>query len=131
MDTSSRSIIATTVNFDQPFDVCRQLFYHYSRLVKLKAADLPLQLGFMDMGSSATTHQPTSQTKTHRPAVAPDYATDLPPQTQQGSHRPPSTDRPMPSDTADSGSPTLHRSRRDSISSLSSEAYSDTSDRPP
>ena len=28
MDTSSTSIIATTVNFDQPFDVCRQLFYH-------------------------------------------------------------------------------------------------------
>ena len=37
----------------------------------------------------------------------------------------------MPSDTADSGSPALHRSRQDSISSLSSDAGSELSDRPP
>ena len=30
MYTSSGSIIAPTVNFDQPFDVCRQSFHHYS-----------------------------------------------------------------------------------------------------
>ena len=29
MYTSSGSIIAITVNFDQPFDVCRQSFHHY------------------------------------------------------------------------------------------------------
>ena len=28
MGTPSGSIIATNVNFDQPFDVCRQSFYH-------------------------------------------------------------------------------------------------------
>ena len=28
MYTTPGSIIATTVNFDQPFDVCRQSFYH-------------------------------------------------------------------------------------------------------
>ena len=33
MYTSSGSIIATTVNFDQPFDVCRQSFHHYPRLL--------------------------------------------------------------------------------------------------
>ena len=37
----------------------------------------------------------------------------------------------MPSDTADLGSPALHRSRRDSLSSLSSNDGNDLSDRPP
>ena len=37
----------------------------------------------------------------------------------------------MPSDTADSGSPALHRSRQDSFSSLSSNDGSEVSDRPP
>ena len=86
---------------------------------------------FPGQGSSATTHQPTSQTKTDRPILAPDNTTDPSSQTQQGSHRPPSTARPMPSDTTDSASPTLHRSRQDSISSLSSDAGSDLLDRPP
>ena len=46
-------------------------------------------------------------------------------------HRPSATDRPLSSEPADTGSPALHRSRRDSISSLSSDAGSDMSDRPP
>ena len=37
----------------------------------------------------------------------------------------------MPYETVDSGSPVLHRSRQDSISSLSSDAGSDLLDRPP
>ena len=73
---------------------------------------------FPGQGSSATTHQPASQTKTDRPTPAGDIGTDPTPLTQHGTHRPPTTDRPMPSDTADSGSPALHRSRRDSFSSL-------------
>ena len=85
---------------------------------------------FTGQGFSALTHQPASQTKTDRPSLQPDNSSD-PPQTQQGAHRPASTDRPMPSDTADSASPVLHRTRQDSISSLSSEAGSDLSDRPP
>ena len=84
---------------------------------------------FPGQGSSAT-HQPASQTKTDRPNLQPDNFTD-PPHIQQGAHRPPPTDRPMPSDTADSTSPALHRARQDSISSFSSEAGSDLSDRPP
>ena len=86
---------------------------------------------FPGQGSSATTHQPTSQTKTDRPTPAGDIGTDPTSLTQHGVHRPPTTDRPMPSDTADSGSPALHRSRQDSFSSLSSNAGSELSDRPP
>ena len=94
---------------------------------------------FPGTGSSALKHQPASQTKTSRPTSstttdrhtpAGDIGTDPTPLTQQGTHRP-LTDRPMPSDTADSGSPALHRSRRDSFSSLSSNDGSDLSDRPP
>ena len=80
-------------------------------------------------GSSALTHQPASQTKTDQPNLPPDTISD--PSSHQSSHRPAFTDRPTPSDTADSASPVLHRSRQDSVSSFSSEAGSDLSDRPP
>ena len=76
-------------------------------------------------GSTALTHQPSSQTKTDRPDTISD------PSSHQSSHRPSFTGRPTPSDTADSASPVLHRSRQDSVSSFSSEAGSDLSDRPP
>ena len=80
-------------------------------------------------GSSALTHQPSSQTKTDRPNLPLDTISD--PSSHQSSHRPAFTDRPTPSDTADSASPVLHRSRQDSVSSFSSEAGSDLSDRSP
>ena len=80
-------------------------------------------------GSSALTHQPASQPKTDRPNLPPDTISD--PSSHQSSHRPAFTDRPTPSDTADSASPVLHRSRQDSVSSFSSEAGSNLSDRPP
>ena len=80
---------------------------------------------------SSTTYQPTSQTKTDRPTPAGNLGTDPTPLAQHDTHRPPTTDRPTPSDTADSGSPALHRARRDSFSSLSSEDGSEMSDRPP
>ena len=80
---------------------------------------------------SSTTYQPTSQTKTDRPTPAGNLGTDPTPLAQHDTHRPPTTDRPTPSDTADSGSPALHRTRRDSFSSLSSEDGSEMSDRPP
>ena len=59
--------------------------------------------------SSAPRHQSTSQLTSHQPL----------------SHRPRSS---VPTDT---GSPHLHRQRKDSASSCSSEASSDISDRPP
>ena len=68
-------------------------------------------------GSTALTHQPSSQIKTDRPNLPPDSISDP-------------SGRPTPSDTADSASPVLHRSRQDSVSSFSSEAGSDLSDRP-
>ena len=80
---------------------------------------------------SSTTYQPTSQTKTDRPTPAGNLGTDPTPLAQHDTHRPPTTDRPIPSDTADSGSPALHRTRRDSLSSLSSEDGSEMSDRLP
>ena len=95
---------------------------------------------FPDTGSSASKHQPASQTKANRPTPAVDTSADPSTQTQStGKHeahrphldRPSATDRPLSSEPADSGSPALHRSRRDSISSLSSDAGSDLSDRPP
>ena len=91
--------------------------------------------GFTGKGSSATVHQPTSQTKVNRPAPATDPSTDLH-SAREGdinrpySDRPTATDRPLSSEPADTGSPALHRSRHDSISSLSSEAGS-MSDNPP
>ena len=48
----------------------------------------------------------------------------------QDTHRPLATDRSLSSDLADTGSPALHQTRRDSVSSLSSEAAS-LSDQPP
>ena len=80
---------------------------------------------------SSTTYQPASQTKTDRPTPAENLGTDPTPLAQHDTHRPPTTDQPIPSDTADSGSPALHRTRRDSLSSLFSEDGSEMSDRPP
>ena len=91
--------------------------------------------GFTGKGSSAIVHQPTSQTKVNQPTPATDPSTD-PHSAREGdinrpySDRPSATDRPLSSEPADTGSPALHRSRRDSISSLSSEAGS-MSDNPP
>ena len=85
--------------------------------------------------SSAIVHQPTSPAKINRPTPATDPSTDLH-SAREGdinrpySDRPTATDRPLSSEPADTGSPALHRSRRDSISSLSSEAGS-MSDNPP
>ena len=64
-----------------------------------------------------------------------DTGTDPSAQTQstgkREAHRLSATDRPLSSEPADTGSPALHRPRRDSISSLSSDAGSAMSDRPP
>ena len=94
--------------------------------------------GFTGQGSSATVHQPTSQTKGNRPtsATTSDPSTNLQSTREGGVHqpysdRPAATDRPLSSEPADTGSPALHRSRRDSTSSLSSEAGSMLSDNPP
>ena len=78
-------------------------------------------------------HQPTSQTSTNQltRALNTDPSTTLHSTTKLDSHRPSAADRPLSSDPTDTGSPALHRSRRDSISSLSSNAGSDSSDRPP
>ena len=93
---------------------------------------------FAGQGSSAM-HQPASQTKANRPTPAVDTSTDPSTQIQStGKHeahqphldRPSATDRPLSSEPADTGSPALHRSRRESISSLSSDAGSVLSDRP-
>ena len=84
---------------------------------------------FTGQGSSATVHQPTSQTKFNRPTPTTDPSTD-PHSAREGEINRPYSDRPLSSDPADTGSPALHRSRRDSISSLSSEAGS-MSDNPP
>ena len=79
---------------------------------------------FTGQGSSATLHQPSSKTKTHRPAAG-IVGTD-----PQDLNRPSATDRSLSSEPTDTGSPTLHRPRKDSISSLSSAADS-LSDQPP
>ena len=91
---------------------------------------------FPGQGSSAVVHQPTSQTKTNRPTTTTDPSSKLQSTSERDLHRPHSdrpsaTDRPISSEPADTGSPALHRSRRDSISSLSSEAGSMLSDNPP
>ena len=79
---------------------------------------------FPGQGSSASPRQPASKTKSHRPSAV-DSGTD-----PQEVHRPLATDRSLSSDPADTGSPALHQTRRDNISSLSSGADS-LSDQPP
>ena len=93
---------------------------------------------FPGQGSSATVHQPSSQTKADRPTTTTDIGTDVSSKLQSTgdlhrphSDRPSATDRPISSEPVDTGSPALHRSRQDSISSLSSDAGSVLSDRPP
>ena len=82
---------------------------------KAKSSQPTLYTQLPGTGSSAAKHQPTSKAQTVR----------------QSSDRPAVTDRPLSSEPADTGSPALHRSRRDSTSSLSSEAGSMLSDNPP
>ena len=65
---------------------------------------------FTGQGFSAK-HQPTSQTKGNRPPPAGDNTGP----TSKEDHRLASTDRPLSSEPADTGSPALYRSRRDSI----------------
>ena len=95
---------------------------------------------FPGTGSSAVKHQPTSQTKTSQLTSAVNTGTEpsakLLSTVKLESHqphtdRPSATDRPLSSDPADTGCPALHRSRRDSISSLTSDAGSELSDRTP
>ena len=74
---------------------------------------------FTGQGSSAIVHQPTSQTKVNRPTTTTDPSAKLQ-STGEGdgnrpfSDRPTATDRLVSSELADTGSPTLHRSRRNS-----------------
>ena len=93
-------------------------------------------------GFSAVKHQPTSKAKSSQPtsytqlpgtgsSAAKHQPTSKAQAVRQSSDRPAATDRPLSSEPADTGSPALHRSRRDSISSLSSEAGSMLSDDPP
>ena len=115
---------------------------------------------FPGSDSSAVKHQSTSETKTHRPRSSEHTGTDSSAAKHQSTiqltHRPGSSSsertgtdfsavkhqstsklqssRPhtdQPSDPTGTDSPTLHRSRKDSISSLSSEAVSEVSDQPP
>ena len=102
---------------------------------------------FPGTGFSATQHQPASQTKSSRPTSTSKFpgqgssasmhqpasqtASSRPTQLDSVQNRPSVTDRPLPTEPANTGSPALHRSRRDSVSSLSSDANSVQSDRPP
>ena len=79
---------------------------------------------FSGQGSSAPPHQPASKTKPHQPTAG-TSGTD-----PQEINRPSATDRSLSSEPTDTGSPALHRSRKDSISILSPEADS-MSDQPP
>ena len=93
-------------------------------------------------GFSAVKHQPTSKAKSSQPtsytqlpgtgsSAAKHQPTSKAQAVRQSSDRPAVADRPLSSEPADTGSPALHRSRRDRTSSLSSEAGSMLSDNPP
>ena len=87
--------------------------------------------------SSATKHQSTSQLQSdwNRPRSSEHNDTDSSITRHQSTSKlhvtKSQTDQPKSSVRTDTGSPALHRQRQDSISSLSSEADSDFSDRPP
>ena len=87
-------------------------------------------------GSSAANHQPTSTAQSIRPTSTGPSTGSSAVKSSTNKHRPQpnrqsSTDRPLPSDDQDTGSPVLHRARRYSSVSSVSEAGSDVSDRPP
>ena len=86
---------------------------------------------------SAVKHQSTSKIQTHRPGSTSSERTgiDLSAARHQSTSKlqsnQPHTDLPESSDLTGTDSPVLHRSRKDSISSLSPEAEGEVSDRPP
>ena len=87
-------------------------------------------------GSSAAKHQPTSKAQSIRPtSTEPSTGSSAVKRStskhRPQSNRPSSSDRPLPSDDQDTGSPALHRARRDSSVSSISEAVSDLSERHP
>ena len=97
---------------------------------------------FTGTGFSAVKHQPTSKAKSSQPTSytqlpgtgssgAKHQPTSKAQAVRQFSDQPAATDWPLSSEPTDTGSPVLHRSRRDSTSSLSSEAGSMLSDNPP
>ena len=87
-------------------------------------------------GSSAPKHQPTSKAQSIRPTSTEPSTGSSAVKRSTSKHRPQSnqpssTDRPLPSDDQDTGSPALHRARRDTSVSSISEAVSDLSDQHP
>ena len=86
-----------------------------------------------DKGSSASQHQPTNQPATGRDRPSGHVSTNLLPRlkTAGKSHSKQHVDRPLSTAATDTGSPPLHRHRKDSASSDNSGTDSDFSDRPP
>ena len=139
----------------QCFLVRASLLHSIIRPVKLRLRNLPQLPG---TGSSASQHQPTSKVQSHRPTSSERSSQDVSASKQLSSsklkpHRPHSdrpkasgtdplasrchstgklqTDQPLSSDVTDTGSPMLHRSRKDSFSSVSSEPEIQASNQPP
>ena len=90
---------------------------------------------FPGTDSSAVKHQSTSKTQTYQPGSSERTGTNFSAAKHQSTSKlqsgRPHTDQPKSSDPTGTDSPVLHRSRKYSISSLSSEADSQDSDRPP
>ena len=106
------------------------------RLSKVRSSLQPSSTELPGTGSSAVKHQPTSKEQSIQPtSTKPNTGSSAVKRStskhRPQSSRPSSTDRPLPSDDKDTGSPALHRARRESSVSSISEAGSDLSDRPP
>ena len=108
---------------------------------KAKSSRLTSSIELPGTGSSAAKHQPTSKAQSNQPTSTEHSGTDSSTTKQQStsklrshqphSDRPSLTDQPISSEPQYTGSPALHRSRRDSSLSSSSEAGNEMSDQPP
>ena len=103
---------------------------------KARSSQQTLSTELPGTGSSAAKHQPTSKAQAVRqtstePSTGSSAVKRSTSKYRPQSNRPSSTDRPLPSYDQDTGSPVVHRARRDSSVSSVSEAGSEVSDRPP
>ena len=98
------------------------LLHSISRPVKFRQTNRPLQ-SVLASSASNLTDRPKASDHHH---TGTDSSTNKP-----NSASKPQTDWPLSSDVTDSGSPMLHRSRKDSFSSMSSESGSEASNQPP
>ena len=121
---------ATTTSKRTGKDISASQHLSSSQLVTDQKSVRPTSPGRTGKDSSASEHRPASQPSSDRHRPVTHSGTD-PSTIRHSADSRTRSDRPRSTLATDSGSPSLHRQRRDSSSSGSSASASDYSDRPP